>query len=250
LTDHARLYLLDDSPFALLLPPPVMSRRVLDLLRHSSAGHSGSHWSRGQVENPEYWAVKQHAFSFPLGFALARTGMIAGNATILDVAGGAGSFCIGLAYSLQEAKMQIIELPGSIAVAERLIASYQLSDRIHCLGLDMFSGEWPAEMDAVLFTNILHDWDRERCQVLAEKAYHCLKPGGRIFIQEALLDENQPGPLWVASLSMSVALHTFGRQFRFKELEELLQKAGFDEITLHPLLGYYSTITGVRSDLT
>jgi hypothetical protein len=101
-------------------------------------------------------------------------------------------------------------------------------------------------LDAVLFTNIFHDWELLRCQVLAEKAFASLKPGGRIFLQEALLDDDQPGPLWTASFSLSLALNTFGRQYRLSELRPVLEKAGFLGIEVRPLLGYYSTITGYK----
>ena len=248
-TDQTRLYLMENSPLAMLLPPPVMTERVLRMLRRGTAGHSGQKWGRGKADNPEYWAIKQHVISFPIGFALARSGYLEGACSVLDVAGGAGSVVVALASQFSGLSAKILELPGSVKIAQKLVAQYGLTRQIECVGQDMFSPQpWPGQgnLDAVLFTNIFHDWDLVRCQTLADKAYAALKPGGRILIQEALLDEERPGPLWTASFSLSLALSTYGRQYRFSELKPVLKSAGFEQVEARPLMGYYSTVLGVK----
>lgn len=249
LSEAARLYLLEDSPLAMMLPPPVMNARVLKLLRRGETTGSGRQWRKGQAHRPEYWAIKQHVISFPLGFALASRGWLAGAKEVLDVAGGAGSVAVALASQYPGMHLHLLELPGSLPIAERFIAQYGLSQRITCTGQDMFSNQpWPAsgELDAVLFTNIFHDWDLAGCQLLAEKAFAALKPGGRVLIQEALLNDDQPGPVWTAAFSLSLAMNTYGRQYRRRELQPLLERAGFSAVQVHPLLGYYSTLAGEK----
>jgi len=64
-----------------------------------------------------------------------------------------------------------------------------------------------------------------------------------------LLHEDEPGPLWTASWSVAMLLFTYGRQFRFSELKQILETAGFADVQAHPLLGYYSSVVGIKPPL-
>ena len=249
ITAQARVYLSHDSAMLdFTLPPPQVSKTVLKILRSGLVPGPVAKWVSGRVATPRVWAAGMHRISFPLGFALHRTGVLDGAKRLLDVAGGAGSVCIALALENPSFELELIELPGSVELAERMRAQYELADRIQCHGMDMFESEWPGDFDTVLFTNIFHDWDDERCRTLASKAYSALRPGGKIFLQEALLHEEKPGPLWTAHFSMNMALLMQGKQFRASELSELLQGAGFEDVQVRPLLGYYSTIWATKPD--
>jgi SAM-dependent methyltransferase len=249
LTEAARLYLLDDSPLAMPLPPPVMTEQISRRLRSNETISANRRWGRGQLKNPEVWAIKQHAISFPIGFALAGSGWLAGTRMVLDVAGGPGSVAVALTSQDPDLIVRLIELPGSVEISRKLVSQYHLSGQVECIAQDMFADQpWPGsgELDAVLFTNIFHDWDVPGCRILAEKAFSSVKPGGRIFIQEALLDEDHPGPLWTASLSFSLGIDGIGRQYRLSDLRPILEEAGFEGVEAHPLLGYYSSVTATR----
>ena len=247
LTAAGRLYLLEESPlFDAWLPPLASARRMLAGLRSRVLRKSAEKWSAGQGHKQQRWAIGMHRISFPLGFALHRTGLLPDSGKVLDVAGGAGSVCIALALKNPALQLHMLELAGSVKVARRLISQYRVSERVRCTVADMFQDEWPGDCDVVLFTNIFHDWDDERCRVLARKAYGALRRGGKVILQEALLHDERPGPLWTAQFSITMALGMQGRQFRGRELVALLGEAGFSKITIHPLLGYYSAVVGRR----
>jgi SAM-dependent methyltransferase len=246
LTRAARVYLVKGSPFQEPLPPPTITRLQLKILRSGIVGGTIAKWAAGKANAAQQWASAMHRISFPLGFAQHRLGALNGSVRILDVAGGVGSVCIALALKNPDASFTMIELPGSVAAAERMIRSYGLSQRIRCLALDMFTGDWPAGFDAVMFTNILHSWTDENCRLLLKKASGALKDGGKIVIQEALLDEGRPGPLWTARFSLAVAMAMQGKQFRASELGELLKAEGFGHIRVDRLHGYYSSISATK----
>ncbi len=246
LPQQTQIYLLKTSPFAVHLPSPVLNRRLKTILNDDGISRFIKKWKKGKAIRPEYWAIKQHAYSFPLGFALAQKKILSDCSRVLDVAGGSGAVCIALAFHYPEMKLQIIELPGSIKIIERLIKQYHVEDQIHYTGMNMFTRDWPSGFDAVLFTNILHDWGEEDCLFLLKKAFQSLNQGGKVLIQEALLNEKCPGPLWTSSWALTMMLTTRGRQFRFKELKSLLEKTGFTDIASQPLLGYYSTVIGYK----
>lgn len=246
LTLTARLYLLKDSPFFTPLPPPVYAKRMLIAAKSGLAKRTVKKWQKGKSTTAEQWVLKQHSYSFPLGFALHQSGLLTGAINIMDMAGGAGSFSIALALNDPKRNITLADLPATIPVAQKLIKKYELSQRIRCIGLDMFSDKWPTNMDAILFTNIFHDWSDEQCLFLANKAYASLRPGGKILIQEALLNENSAGPLWTAHWSLIMAFTMQGRQFRPSELRSIIDNAGFKEMAIRHLLGYFSTISATK----
>ncbi|MBC7975045.1 MAG: methyltransferase domain-containing protein, partial [Myxococcales bacterium] len=247
ITEAARFYLYPDSPFFdSSLPAASTPPALLHLLRSGNAGGSKAKWSTGGAHHAALWGPAMHRFSFPLGFALDAAGLLAGRHAILDVAGGIGSVCVALALRDPGRQITLLELPGSVDLAQKLTEQYGVAERVRCVGGDMFSVAWPEGFDAVLFTNILHDWNDERCLELARRAYASLKPGGLVLVQEALLDEDRPGPLWTAHFSLMMALDMEARQFRPSALRELLAEAGFVDLRVVPLLGYNSTVIGAR----
>lgn len=246
MTPGARLYLFEDSPFLLsgALPKPMLPRRFLKLLRAGLIPGSVAKWANGKAHRPLHWAAAMHRISFPLGFALHETGLLESAKNVLDAAGGAGSVCIALSMKNPCKDFTVIELPGSVAAAEKMISAYGVSHRVKCLGMDMFCDAWPKGFDAIVFTNIFHDWDDAKCSLLARQAIESLSPGGVLILQEALLHDG--GPLWTANLSLEMAIFTRGRQFRASELTALLEQTGFADVRVRPLLGYYSAVVGVR----
>ena len=98
---------------------------------------------------------------------------------------------------------------------------------------NFFTEPFPAYNDpkygyqAMFYSNIFHDWNDEKCKLLAKKTYDALPENGYIFLHEALLNDDGNGPLTVACYSFFMFLVTEGKQFTFKELKEILTEAGF-----------------------
>ncbi len=247
LTPRAQLYFFKDSAFFEPLPPARLARRFLKVIQKGKVGGAIQRWQKGQAQAPERWALQQHRYSFPLGFALARSGIVKDGQTVLDVAGGSGAVCIALATEFPNLKLHLIELPGTLPITRKMISRYEVADRVQLYGMNMFTGEWPASVDVVIFSNIFHDWSDEKCVQLAQKAHAVLSPGGKIVLIEALLRDDQPGPLWTAHWSMAMALFMEGRQFHGNEITAILQQGGFSKVHIQPLQGYYSVIIGEKS---
>jgi predicted O-methyltransferase YrrM len=246
----ARVYLSTDSPLCHpeLLPgdAPLWAWRRRKALRPNPAAAA---WATGRTvnaDNAERWAIYMHQESFPMGFALHELALFPAASKILDVAAGAGSVCVALALKDSTLQLSLVELPGSVAFAERMVARYDLGGRIVCLGRNMFEDAWPEGYDAVIFTNIFHDWDDERCMELARRAYASLRSGGKVILQEALLGDGEPTPLKTLTIGYTMAIEFNSRQFSFAALRNLLTNAGFSSIVAHPLVAPYSAVVGIK----
>lgn len=186
-----------------------------------------------------------HSHSFPAAMGLARQGFFQGIKRLLDVAGGSGCFCIAMAHFHPQIQCSILELPPVCTLATEYIQRYNLQDRINTIPANMFTDPFPKGYDAVLFANIFHDWTEEQCLHLGTKACEALPPGGRIFLHEMLLGDGKDGPVPAASFSMAMLKGTKGKQFTAQELESILQRCGFVNVSINHSYGYYS-LTSAR----
>ena len=126
------------------------------------------------------------------------------------------------------------------------VVKYGLEDRIRTRAVDMFQDPWPTGYDGVLFGNIFHNWDVASCRVLAQRSFEILEPGGSIFLHEMPLNNTKDGPLTVACFSVAMLLHEKGKQYTFREFEEMLTGVGFIDFRSVPTFGYYHLISATK----
>ena len=96
----------------------------------------------------------------------------------------------------------------------------------------------------MVLSNIFHDWEPPQCQHIAKSIFNALPSGGKIFLQEMLLDDNRTSPKSVVLMDFLMHIHHKAQQFTKQELVDLLQEAGFQDISCTPTIGYYSIVCG------
>ena len=247
-TALTRVYLLESSPLRhpYLIAGP---HEVLDRLRESFS-RGGAPVESTMVDMPEQsvdearpFIDDMHRITLAAATGLGELPVFGRIQRLLDVAGGSGSLCCGIAAHHPEIRCTLLDLPAVCAIAEENIARYGLDDRIRAVPGDMFRDPWPGGHDGVLFGNIFHDWDPERCRRLARTAFESLEPGGMVFLHEMLLDETKDGPLLVACFSINMLLYEHGKQYTLSELRAFLEEAGFEDVAAVPSFGYYSLVS-------
>lgn len=188
--------------------------------------------------------MHSHSLAAATGMALRLN--LAGVKSLLDVGGGSGCFCITLAKQNPELRCAVMDLKPMCEVALEYIRAGGVADRVGIRPLNMFTQEWPRDHDAMLFSNIFHDWGPETNAKLAAKAFEALPRGGRIFLHEMLLDDTGDGPLTTAAFSTLMLANTRGRQFTFAQTKAMLEQAGFTDIDALPTYSYYSVVSGTK----
>jgi acetylserotonin N-methyltransferase len=128
-----------------------------------------------------------------------------------------------------------------------LIESRGVEARVRCLPFDMFARDWPRGADAVWFSDIFHDWPEARCAWLAERAFDSVAPGGRVFVNEVLLDDDRLGPAAATSYELAMLLATeAGRQYTFGDLRRVLEAAGFDQVHIASGTRVYTLVAATK----
>ncbi len=248
LTDHARTFLVSDSPTfvgALLLMSNTQFQQFKRVMTEDEPlrPERVACWEQGKaVPDAAESTERMHALTAAAGMGLAQLGCFTDHARLLDIAGGSGSVSIALARRYPELKLTVLDLPEVCQLTRAYVADAGLGSRIAVHPADMFASAWPTEHDAILFSNVLHDWAPERCRTLLRKAFAALARGGSVYLHEMLTDGKYQAPTTTALYSFMMLLTTRGQQYSRDELSELLVHAGFSEPLELPASGYFSAI--------
>jgi hypothetical protein len=147
----------------------------------------------------------------------------------------------------------ILDLPEVCQVAKSFIEESDApKDKVLTYACNMFNDPFPSHADplygyqAVLLSQVLHDWDDRTCKHLCQKIFDSLPSKGVILIHEALLNEDGNGPLTTALLSFDMFLTSQGKQFTFNELKEILEKCGFSSVQCTKSYGLFSILYAIK----
>lgn len=253
ITDVTRNFLLPDSPYywggmLQLARGVAVSHGMLReaLLKDKPIGYGErSAWQTHEIDpnQAKVFTQAMHSHTFPAAMGIARRGNFEGVKKLIDVGGGSGCCSIAIASHHSEISCSVMDLPVVCKLAEKYIAQYELQERIGLTPLDMFNDPWPFGYDAVLFSNIFHDWSFARCAFLCKRSFDVLPPGGKIFVHEMLLADTKDYPLSAISFSMTMMFVTEGKQLTLKEIETFLYDAGFENVSTTITYGYYYLIS-------
>lgn len=258
LNNLSRSYMLRDSPY---FWGPFFSRMeerqpnystILENVRDGEtreARPAADGWEAGQMPPEVAKTVTDfmHCHSIASAVGLAHSCDFSNVEKLLDIGGGSGCYASALANHYPELRCTIMELAPVCEVAAGYIEQAGVSDRVDTQAVDMFREPWPEGYDAHFFANVFHDWSIETCVELASKSYAALPPGGRICLQEMLLDETEDGPSAAVAFSFMMAWGTKGQQFSLSGLRDILEQAGFHNIQAQRSYGYYSLVTAQKS---
>lgn len=252
----SRAYLLKESPFYW---GPFFRRVSQNLPAHktllenvrddkSSEARAAENWASGQIDAEMAKTVTDfmHCHSIASAVGLAQSCDFSSVKRLLDVGGGSGCYATSLAAAHPGMTATVMDLAPVCDIAKDYIERAGMSARVTTRPLDMFREAWPKGYDAHFFANIFHDWSFETCAALAASSFASLEPGGRIHLQEVLLDDSGDGPLMATAFSVLMCLGTKGQQFTFSQLRSILEKAGFTDIQARRSYGYYSLVSGLK----
>lgn len=163
----------------------------------------------------------------------------------LDLGGGPGSYAIALAR--RHPTLHGLLVDQSVTVARRLVRQNGLSDRLQIEEGDLLTMPLPSGFDAVLLSNVLHDFHGKDIRRLLRRARQALRPGGKVFIVEYFLSADCTRPAEAAVFSLLMYAFTgAGRCYSWDEIETWLTEAGFDRCRRHRVTDSIGTLEATR----
>ncbi len=145
----------------------------------------------------------------------------------LDVGAGSGIYGSAMAAAYPQLTGYALEQPPVDAITKSEIERNGLSSRIQTVTADMFRDPWPDDIDTLLLSNVLHDWDFPEVELLLNKAHQTLPQNGLLIIHEAFIYNDKSGPLPSAEYSALLMSITQGKCYTPKEYGDILEKLGF-----------------------
>jgi SAM-dependent methyltransferase len=186
------------------------------------------------VQFAETMAPMMAPLAAPLG-AVVLEGF-AGPMRVLDIAAGHGLFGIEIAKQNPQARVTGLDWAPVLRVALDNARKAGVQDRYDMLPGSAFDVDFGGPYDAVLLTNFLHHFDKPTCEALLKKVHAALRPGGRAATLEFVPNEDRVSPPAAAAFSMTMLASTAaGDAYTLSELTSMYTKAGFSEITGHPI---------------
>ena len=165
--------------------------------------------------------------------------------TLLDLGGGTGIYAIACLRRHPTLRAIVFDRPEVLKVAAEFAESYGVTDRVKLHPGDMFTDSLP-HADAILLSNVLHDWDVPECRQLIQRCTQVLPIGGRLLIHDVFLNDDHDGPLPVALYSASLFSLTEGRAYSGKEYREWLLDAGLIPKEIVPTLVHCGVLIGTK----
>ncbi len=144
---------------------------------------------------------------------------------VIDIGGGQGNGLIPLLKKYPELRGVLVELPAVAAGARAAINGAGLGERCEILELSFFDAAPPGG-DVYLLSNILHDWDDARCDIILGNIRTAIPANGTLLIVEGVVPPGSgPSPLKMLDIQMLVLLG--GIQRTEDEFRDLLSRNGF-----------------------
>ena len=178
----------------------------------------------------EAFTLGMHNLSSQKAAAVLNNIGLSGVKSALDLGGGPGTYSIAMAR--QGIAVTLFDQPVTIPVARKIMASEGVT------GINFIEGNFVKDdigngYDLILASQICHCIGVEENQGLMHKCSKALNAGGRLVIQEFVLDKDHTTPLSGALFSVTMLVsNDGGRSYSPDEIERWLIHAGFSDIQI------------------
>ena len=151
------------------------------------------------------------------------------DAVVVDVGGGNGALLAAILHTYTMARGVLLDHDTVVADAHRVLDGADVATRVELVAGDFFEAV-PSGGDIYVLSQILHDWDDERCATILSNCRTAMTPDTRLLVIERLLEQDPAHMVpmnYLADITMMVQLH--GQERTPAELARLLTGTGFSE---------------------
>lgn len=247
----ARAYLVKDEPGylgpALLYNGDVypLWAELHQVIRQGDVAQAPAHYLGQDAQRTRNFVYGMHHRALGVGRAVAQVIRLEGVQSLADLGGGPGTYSALLAQTYPQLRAEVLDLPSVVEIAQEIVHSMGVSDRVRCLPFDYYKDRLTRRYDAVLISGVLHREQPPQVQALIAQAAEALNPEGLLYISDVMLDDNRAGPHFgtMFALNMRVLSHD-GRCHSVAEQSAWLSDAGFvvEDVTRLPAPIHYTVI--------
>ncbi len=183
-------------------------------------------WLAGHSEQVAAFNRRMVAATTGTAAAVLRAYDFSPYRVVVDLGGGLGVFLAAVLRAHPHLRGILFDLPHVAPEARRALDAAGVGDRCETVGGDFFADALPSA-DAWIVSQILHDWDDERCLAILRGVRRAIVPDGRLLVVEAVLPERVDGPSVAVDHDLLMLTIVGGRERTEAEYGALFAAAGF-----------------------
>lgn len=162
-----------------------------------------------------------------------RTVSLKGVSCLMDVGGGSGAFLSAALAAHPRLRGMLFDLPQVAPSAAARFDRAGLSGRIAISSGSFREQDLPGGADAISLVRVLYDHSDDTVRLLLARAFAALPVGGKLIVSEPMSGGAQPERAGDAYFALYTLAMGTGRTRSAAQIAQLLQEAGFDEVTAH-----------------
>ena len=165
---------------------------------------------------------------------------------VLDLGGGSGIYSIAFAKASSDVQCDLLDLPEVIPLTAEYVNKAGVSAQVHLRTGNMLHDSFGSGYDVVMLNAICHSFSEEQNIALFRRALQALVPGGRLSVQDFILNDDKTGPLHTALFSLNMLVGTDGgASYSEPEYTRWMKEAGFSDVRRISLPGPSDLIVGI-----
>lgn len=150
---------------------------------------------------------------------------------MIDLGGGSGAYSIAFAQAKPDLKVTLLDVPDVLPLTTEYVREAGVTDRVTFTPGDLQTDKFGSGYDLALLSAICHMFGIDQNKDLLRRAYDALNDGGRLVIQEFILEPDKTGPLTAALFSLNMLVGTEkGSSYSSAEYTDWLKDAGFRDV--------------------
>lgn len=166
---------------------------------------------------------------------------------VLDVGGGSGAYAMAFVKAKKEIRSVVFDLSNVIPLTSQYIEKEGFNGKVGVVAGDYHIDELGSGYDLVFLSAVIHSNSGEQNMNLLSKCAKALNPGGRVAIQDMIMNEERTEPANGAIFALNMLVGTeAGDTYTESEIKGWLSKAGFTEITKMDSLAGNSLLIGTK----
>jgi (2Fe-2S) ferredoxin/SAM-dependent methyltransferase len=151
---------------------------------------------------------------------------------ILDLGGGSGAYSIAFAKVSRDIRCDILDLPEVVPLTSEYLKNAGVSEQVTLRSGDMLRDELGSNYDLILLNAICHMFSEEQNQQLFRRAHQALASGGRLAVQDFILNNEKTGPQYAALFALNMLVGTeAGTSYSEADFATWMKVAGFSTVS-------------------
>jgi len=167
---------------------------------------------------------------------------------MLDVGGGSGAYAIAFAQANPQLRAVVLDLPTVVPITARHVADAGVAAQVTTQPGDLRTDDFGSGYDLVFMSAICHMLGPDGNRDLLERSARALAPGGRVVIQDFILDPERTRPRQAVLFAINMLVGTeAGGTYTEAEYAAWLEAAGLSGVRRIRLPGPADLMVATRA---